>query len=70
MLVWGALSDERMGLSFARVIVNSKKSVVCTVYFLRVIECVYIRRLQGLCQSRLNTADHAVSLVASATTAV
>jgi hypothetical protein len=28
LLMWGALSDERMGLSFARVTVSSNKSVV------------------------------------------
>jgi hypothetical protein len=28
LLMWGALSDERMGLSFTRVTVSSSKSVV------------------------------------------
>jgi hypothetical protein len=43
---------------------------VCTTYMLQVIKCMYIQHIQGLCQSRLSTADHALSLVASATTAV
>jgi hypothetical protein len=33
-------------------------------------ECMYIQYIQGLCQSRLSTADHVLSLVANATTAV
>jgi hypothetical protein len=36
---------------------------VCTVYILYVIKCMYIQHIQGLCQSRLSTADHALSLV-------
>jgi hypothetical protein len=40
--MWGALSDERTGLSFARVTVSSSKSVViCTIYMLYVIKCTY-----------------------------
>jgi hypothetical protein len=31
---------------------------------------IYIQYIQGLCQSRLSTADFAIFLVASATTAV
>jgi hypothetical protein len=31
---------------------------------------MYIQYTQGLCQSRLNTADHVISSVAPATTAV
>jgi hypothetical protein len=70
LLMWGALSDKRTGLSFARVIVNSN---VCCQYeqftfyvFLNV--CIY-NIYRASCQSRLSTADH-LSLVAPATTAV
>jgi hypothetical protein len=63
LLMWGALSDERTGLSFAWVTVSSNKSVV-SMYILHVIKCMYIQHIQGVCQSRLSTADHALSLVA------
>jgi hypothetical protein len=45
---------------------------VCTIHNLHVIKCTYIQHtpIQGLCQSRLSTADHALSLVAPTTTAV
>jgi hypothetical protein len=43
---------------------------VCTICILHVIKCMYIQNLQGLCLSRLSTADHAPSLVATATTAI
>jgi hypothetical protein len=43
---------------------------VCTIYMLQVIKCMYIQHIQDLCQFRLSTADHALSLVAPATTAV
>jgi hypothetical protein len=71
LLIWGALCDERKGLSFAIVksVVISLLSV-CTICILHVIKCMYIQHIQGLCQSRLNTADHALSLATSATTAV
>jgi hypothetical protein len=37
--MWGALSDEMMGLSFARVTVSSSKSfAVCIIYILHVIK--------------------------------
>jgi hypothetical protein len=39
---------------------------LCTIYMLQVIKCMYIQHMQGLCQSRLNTADHALSLVGPA----
>jgi hypothetical protein len=51
LLMWGALSDERKGLSFARVTVSSSKSVV-SMY-----------NLQGICQSRLSRASHALYLI-------
>jgi hypothetical protein len=40
------------------------------IYIIHVIKCMYIQHIKGLCQSRLSTADHALSLVAPATTAV
>jgi hypothetical protein len=70
LLMWGALSDERTGLSFARVTVSSNKSVVCTIYILHVIKFMYKQHIQGLCQSRLSTADHALPLVAPAATGI
>jgi hypothetical protein len=74
----GALSDERTGLSFARVTVSSSKFLsVCTVYILHVIKrmyiciyvcrsmykCMYIQYKQGICQSRLSTANQALFLI-------
>jgi hypothetical protein len=55
-----ALSDERTGL-FLR----------CTMYkifsfYMLLYECIYTKYIQGFCQSRLSTADHVLSLVASA----
>jgi hypothetical protein len=43
---------------------------VCTIFILHVIKYMYIQHIQDLCQFRLSTADHALSLAASATTAV
>jgi hypothetical protein len=43
---------------------------VYTIYILHVIKCMYIQYIQGLGQSRLSRTDHALSLVAPATTAV
>jgi hypothetical protein len=71
LLTWGALSDERTGLSFARVIVSSDvccQNVQFTFYMS--LNVLYIQNIQGLCQSRFNTVDHVLSLVAPATTAV
>jgi hypothetical protein len=65
----GALSDEKRGLSFARVIAGISLLLVCKIYILHVIKCMYIQYIQGLYQSRLSTADHAIS-VSPATTAV
>jgi hypothetical protein len=71
LLTWGALSDERTGLSFARDTVSSNEFVVSiTIYILQVIKCMYIQQIQALWQSRLTTAYHTLSLVAPATTAV
>jgi hypothetical protein len=66
--MWGALSDERTGLSFARVTVRNSKSVV-SLYNFHVNKLVYIQYIQDLCHSRLSTADHTLSLVPSAMTA-
>jgi hypothetical protein len=43
---------------------------VRTVYIFRVIKCMYMQYTQGLCQFRLSTAVHALSLAAPAATAV
>jgi hypothetical protein len=40
---------------------------VCTIYILHFIKDTYIHHIQGLCQSRLSTADYALFLVASST---
>jgi hypothetical protein len=69
--MWGALSYERTRLSFAGVTLSSNKSVVRTIYILHVIKCMYVcTTYTSLCQSRPSTADHALSLVDPATTAV
>jgi hypothetical protein len=40
--MWGALSDEKTGLSFARVAVSSNKSVVSMYIFYMLINvCIY-----------------------------
>jgi hypothetical protein len=59
LLVWGALSDERTGLSFARVTISSNK-YVDSMYNLH-FTCMYIQHIQGYRQSRLSTADHALN---------
>jgi hypothetical protein len=42
----------------------------CTICNLRAIKCMYIQHIQGLCQSRLSTADHALPFVAPSIRAV
>jgi hypothetical protein len=74
VFVGGALSDEKTGLSFVRVSVCSNTSFVriykiFTLYMLDMIK-IHKQYIQGLCQSRLSTADYALFLVASATTEV
>jgi hypothetical protein len=71
----GALFDERSGLSFV-----SQYSVLVSIYIYIYIYTVYLQNIteivlnvqyvQGLCQSRLSTADYALLHVAFATTAV
>jgi hypothetical protein len=58
-MIWGALSDERTGLSFTMYNVQY-------IYILHPITWMYIQYIQGLYQSTLSTADHVLSLVASA----
>jgi hypothetical protein len=59
----GAPSDERSGLSFAIVIIRpllvNIYRIACNVHVSDIYE--YIQYVQGLCQSRLRTADHALS---------
>jgi hypothetical protein len=38
--------------------------------FVCMYKCMYIQYIQGLCQSRLSTTNHALLLIAPATTAV
>jgi energy-converting hydrogenase Eha subunit C len=69
-LMWGALSDERTSLSFATVTAVISLLSVGTICILHVIECMYMQDIQGLCQSRLSRADHALLLVAPGKTAL
>jgi hypothetical protein len=69
-LLWGALWRED-----GSVVCQTQSAVisllsVCTICILHVIKCMYIQHIQGLCQFRLSTTDHALSLVAPATTAI
>jgi hypothetical protein len=71
----GALSDDRTGLSFVKVIVYSNTSChnVQDIYILHIIhanKCMYIQYIQDLCQSGLSTADYALFVVVSGKTAV
>jgi hypothetical protein len=69
--MWDALSDERTRLLFASVTAVISLLSVCTIYMLlNVCINMYIQYIQGLHQTRLSTADHALLLVATATTAV
>jgi hypothetical protein len=57
----GVSSEERFGLSFAIVII---RPLLVNIYkFARDarVSDIYIQYVQGLCQSRLRTADHALS---------
>jgi hypothetical protein len=69
-----ALSDERMGLLFVRVIICSNMSFVISykifIFYMIYMFKIHMQYMQGLCQSGLRTADYALFLVASATTAV
>jgi hypothetical protein len=71
--VWGAFSDDRTSLSFVKVSVSSisQLSICAFIYILLLTSCLYIQySVQGLCHSRLSTADYALFLVASITTVV
>jgi uncharacterized membrane protein len=66
----GAVSTLRTGLSFVRATVSSNKTVaivyvIVTIYMLLygITMRVYVQYIQGLSQSRLSTADYALSLV-------
>jgi hypothetical protein len=55
--MWGALSDERTGLSFARVTVSSPLSV-CTIYILYDIKYIYnVQKASVSPGSRLFTSE-------------
>jgi hypothetical protein len=90
--MWGALSDERTGLSFTAVKISStchlylqfymlalysqmsESPVPCGHRLFTVLHVTLVHRyntyIQDLCQSRLGTADHALTHVAHVTTAV
>jgi hypothetical protein len=68
--LWGALSDETSGLSFAR---QSLQYLVVFQYvhkYLHLIYLTYKVYIQDLCQSGLSTANYALFIIAQATTAV
>jgi hypothetical protein len=60
--MWGALSGERTGLSFARVTAVVSLLSLCTIYILHVIKRLYIHNMY-MASVR---ADHAILLVALA----
>jgi hypothetical protein len=69
--MWGALSDERTGLSYVRVIVSLMSIVhMYKIYRFKLLLQYIIQYIQGLCQSRLSTADHALLMAAPVTTTV
>jgi hypothetical protein len=70
--LWGALSDERSGLSpvghCQQYLVHCQK---CNIIYIVHVTCfMYIQYILGLCQHRLSTADHATASVAYTTIAV
>jgi hypothetical protein len=70
--MWGALSDERTGLSFAIVTVVNHLSV-CTIYILHVIKRMYICInvcIYNIYKASVSPENHALLLIAPATTAV
>jgi hypothetical protein len=91
LLVCGALSDERTGLSFVAVILSRTWHLYLqfylSAYYILICQesgplwvyiiytfirnsSTYVRKyIQGLCQSRLGTADHALTPIAHDTTA-
>jgi hypothetical protein len=60
MLMWGALFDERTGLSFARVTAVISLLSICTIYILQVIKCIY--SIHKASVSPGSTADHAIRI--------
>jgi hypothetical protein len=67
--IWGTLSDERSGLSLVSqsFVVQSHVSIYRIQYIYKSYKILNIQYVQGLCQSRLSTADYALFLVAFAT---
>jgi hypothetical protein len=70
--LWGALSDERSGLSpvshCQQYLVHCQK---CNIIYIVQVTCfMYVQYTLDLSQHRLSTADHAKTPVAHATTAV
>jgi hypothetical protein len=72
LLMWNALSLTRGRV--CRLPESDSEVIsllsVCTIYILHVIKCMFKQHTQSLSQSRLSTVDHALLLVAPATTAV
>jgi hypothetical protein len=68
--MWGAFSNERTGhrLPESQSAVISLLSV-CTIYILHVIKCMYIKYIQGLCQSSLQLicTDRAENTISNST---
>jgi hypothetical protein len=65
----GELSDERMGLSFVRIIVSTNKSVV-TMYIIFTFYMLLNVCIKRPLSVRLSTAGHALSSIAPATMAL
>jgi hypothetical protein len=61
---WGALSDERLGLS------PVSHCQQYLIYIVHVTCFMYMQYILDLCQHRLSTADYATTSVAYVTTAV
>jgi hypothetical protein len=62
LTVWGALSEERTGLSFVRV---SHLSVYTLYLQIQTYLLMNVQYIQGLCQPRLSTANCALFLRSS-----
>jgi hypothetical protein len=73
--LWGALSDERSGLSpvshCQQYLVHCQRFNIIYIVFILFILLFYVYAIYtSLCQPRLSTADHATTSVPYATTAV
>jgi hypothetical protein len=66
-LFLGALSDERSGLSFVNLSLESfvKVKYIFTFFYVIHISNMYIQYIQGLLHSRLGTTDYALLFTSS-----